>query len=397
MIKVHKVPREHVKPPKPNFPAFDVNKLHLEYVEFASKTLPSIGKAELPKIVLDHFADTPPGSPKEKRAKKKKKPAAVEPDEDEGGEEPEDKEDEESDGGSDSDDDESDSDGSSGSEADTGEKGKGVPVPEKPQSPEERVQEYLWRFKILKKSYPDAMLEIPEFNEFSDPDAMKKAYDAIIRELSLDANLAKLQGFLKAGFFGTEFFLCRIVGLDFHGFYKEQIDNFHVYNSLLVELGEKSRYSWGGNLPVEVKLIALVLFNAAMFYIGKLTGAGTGLGSFVSGFFGGPKKPQQAQAHAPAEREERRMKGPQIDVEALKKSAAAERKRPPAAGAAPLRRPAKRAAPLRQVNVAKQINLAKQAGSAKRPAAQQPEASAPEPKGGRSEKSYEPEADSEDE
>jgi hypothetical protein len=62
------------------------------------------------------------------------------------------------------------------------------------------------------------------------------------------------------------------------------------YDRLLMELGEKSYTSWFNKTPVELRLLGLVLFQAGIFYIGKIVKDeyGSDAAEFFAQFTGQP-------------------------------------------------------------------------------------------------------------
>lgn len=141
-------------------------------------------------------------------------------------------------------------------------------------SPEEREekekQEYLWKFDVLKRSYPRFRTEIT-FNEHSDLHTMKLAYQKAIREVKLDENVKSYRRYLGFCFLGMEWLCVHYFGIEeFDQFANSQLKIMDEYDVLLIELGEKQYNSWTSNLPVEIRLLGLVVFQAIIFYIIKM-------------------------------------------------------------------------------------------------------------------------------
>jgi hypothetical protein len=63
------------------------------------------------------------------------------------------------------------------------------------------------------------------------------------------------------------------------GYAREQINDMDSYNHLLVELGEKNYVTEESQWSVEVRLISLVLMNAAAFVAMKMIGKNLGVDS----------------------------------------------------------------------------------------------------------------------
>ena len=108
--------------------------------------------------------------------------------------------------------------------------------------------------------------------------------------MALDDNVDTYRTYLFGSWLAIEFVCTQWVGVDLSGFTKYQALMLHKYDKLLIELGEKSRGAWGANLPVEVRLIGLVLFQAGVFYLIKVVAGkfGCSVADLFSIFMGQP-------------------------------------------------------------------------------------------------------------
>jgi hypothetical protein len=169
----------------------------------------------------------------------------------------------------------------------------------------------LYKFMVLKKKYPNA--EIPEFSEHSDLPTMKRVYEQLIRRVNLDSSVESYKKFLIGGFMLLEWVSTTWLGINLSGFTAQQVQSMNTYDSLLIELGEKNYTSIGSRFPVEVRLIGVILFNAALFYMQKMMLSGGGM-NILSSLFGGSQQPppQQAPAQQGVRRRRNNMKGPTI-------------------------------------------------------------------------------------
>lgn len=188
-------------------------------------------------------------------------------------------------------------------------------------SPEEREakerEEYIWRFRILKKQYKNPQIDIPSYNEHSDLPEMKRTYDRTIKELYLDDAVETYRTYLMGGFIVMEFVCIQWVGVDLSGFTIQQTKMMYKYDRLLIELGEKSYSRWGMNLPVEVRLIGFILLQAGIFYLGKIISNkfGNTIAELFKGVWGLPPDSQPVEKTSEQSREERpkkKMRGPKI-------------------------------------------------------------------------------------
>lgn len=171
---------------------------------------------------------------------------------------------------------------------------------------EDRKRELLFKFDLLKKSYPNA--SIPEFSIHSDLASMHKSYDDSVRRLSLDSSVENYKTYLIGGFMLVEFIFGSFLGFDMQGFTQQQILSMNSYEKLLIEIGEKSYVPKGSKWPVELRLLFLIIMNAAFFIVSKMIMKKTGanLMNMINGM--------NTSSARPAERK-RKMRGPNINLD----------------------------------------------------------------------------------
>lgn len=99
---------------------------------------------------------------------------------------------------------------------------------------------------------------------------MKTSYERTIRELYLDDVIESYETYLIGGWIIMEYVCVKMMGIDLRGFTARQIRIMHKYKRMLIELGEKSYSRWGMNIPVEIRLIGMILFQAGIFYLQKV-------------------------------------------------------------------------------------------------------------------------------
>ena len=68
----------------------------------------------------------------------------------------------------------------------------------------------------------------------------------------------------------VEYVLGRWLKFDMEGFTNQQVMNMNSYERLLIEIGEKSYIPGESNWPVEVRLLFLIIINAAFFIISRM-------------------------------------------------------------------------------------------------------------------------------
>lgn len=142
------------------------------------------------------------------------------------------------------------------------------------QETDNKKREILFKFDLLKKSYPFS--NIQDFSIHSDLQSMEVAYNDCVRRLSLDSSVEEYKKFLIGGFMLVEYVFGNFLGLEMQGFTQQQIISMNSYEKLLIELGEKSYVPKGSNWPVEVRLVFMIIINAAVFLVSKIIMKKTG-------------------------------------------------------------------------------------------------------------------------
>jgi hypothetical protein len=329
-LRVIKKPRAGGIPDHPiNFPPLE--NLHLELLEIKKKLksgVPSVVPSKKPTsipIVVNKKEKEPESDGEEDspRESKKKKPSRERVDK-----EDEDMvaalgEDEHSDAGEHSDADEhsgseDEGDEHSGSE----DEGEEEDDPYAGMTPEEREamekEEYIWRFRILKKKHKNPTVEIPDYNEHSDLPTMKRNYDRTVKELYLDESVETYRSYLLGSWIVMEFVSTQWLAVDLSGFTVQQTKMMYKYDSLLIELGEKSRERWGMNLPVEVRLLGFILLQAGIFYLGKIIASkfGNNVSEIFKGVTGQPPDAKQTKRE---DSKDKKPRGPKIKASDIRK------------------------------------------------------------------------------
>ncbi len=187
------------------------------------------------------------------------------------------------------------------------------------QEQKERYQKevYIWKWRLLQRRYPSRK-DLPEFNEHSDLNMMKTSYDRTLKELQLDDNVESYRTYLVFGFIAMEYATTQWLGVDLGGFTQQQTRMMYKYEKLLIELGERPYSQWGINLPVEVRIIGLILMQARIFYLAKVISDkfGSTVSELFNGITGQPPAHMQRNDQEPAPK--KRMKGPRIKPEDIR-------------------------------------------------------------------------------
>jgi len=134
----------------------------------------------------------------------------------------------------------------------------------------DKKREMMFKFNLLRKSYPNSANEIPEITQHTDLLDMQKEYDSTLRKLSIDNTVDTYKLYLTYGFGVVEYVFGKYLNFDMAGFTASQTASMGSYDRLLIELGEKSYVPSGSSWPVEVRLMGLIIMNATMFVFGKM-------------------------------------------------------------------------------------------------------------------------------
>ncbi len=196
------------------------------------------------------------------------------------------------------------------------------PAPYSSLKREEEKRELLFKFDMLRKSYPGANIR-QDFTIKSDLEDIKTAYEMNVRRLSMDSTVEKYKSYLMAGFMATEYAFGHFLGLDMQGYTQQQILQMNSYEKLLIEIGEKSYVPDGvSKFPVEVRLLFLVIMNAAIFIGSKMLMAKTGANilnmvNSMNNFKSAPPMPSPQPQPRTATFGKRKMRGPTINASDL--------------------------------------------------------------------------------
>lgn len=178
------------------------------------------------------------------------------------------------------------------------------------QQEEDAKRELLFKFDLLRKSYPAST--IPEYTVHTEYQIMEKAYNDTVRRLSLDSSVESYKTYLVYGFMGCEFIFGNFLGFDMQGFTQQQIISMTSYEKLLIEIGEKSYVPEGSKWPVELRLLFMIIMNAAFFVVSKMMMKKTGAN--LMGMINNMNSSSKP-ANVPSGAQKRRMRGPNIDID----------------------------------------------------------------------------------
>ena len=131
-----------------------------------------------------------------------------------------------------------------------------------------------FQYQVLKRMHPNA--DIPEFKLHSDPTVYAKTYEMIAKKQSLDTNVENWKRYIIMFVMLLEVLLGKM-SFDVEGFAQQQLVQMNTYDTLLVEMAEKS-YTPNGTSkwPVEARLCMMLTVNMAMFIVCKMIKNRTG-------------------------------------------------------------------------------------------------------------------------
>ena len=127
--------------------------------------------------------------------------------------------------------------------------------------------EVFFHYEVLKRMHPNA--HIPEFTSYSDPKVMAEKYELLAKKLSLETSVENWKRYMIIFVMGCEIVLGKM-NFDMKGFAQQQIMSMNTYDSLLVELAEKSYMPTGSKWPVEMRLLMMITMNTVLFIVGKM-------------------------------------------------------------------------------------------------------------------------------
>lgn len=133
--------------------------------------------------------------------------------------------------------------------------------------------EVFFHYEVLKRMHPNA--HIPEFTSYSDPKIMAEKYELLAKKLSLESSVENWKRYMIIFVMGCEIVLGKM-NFDMKGFAQQQIMSMNTYDSLLVEMAEKSYVPTGSKWPVEMRLLMMLTMNTVLFIVGKMFTKQTG-------------------------------------------------------------------------------------------------------------------------
>lgn len=135
---------------------------------------------------------------------------------------------------------------------------------------EDKKRELLFRFQLLKKSYQDTSVDIPEFNIHTSYRRMQDTYENTLRHISVDSSVEQYSNLLIGAFMLFEFILGSVFKFDMAGYTQHSVLNMAQYKRLLIELGHRSYTPEAEQYSPEIRLLGMVCMNSVIFIISKM-------------------------------------------------------------------------------------------------------------------------------
>lgn len=129
---------------------------------------------------------------------------------------------------------------------------------------EDEKRQLLFKFDLLRRQYKDSQSIIPEYTIMSDLATMQKTYETVLQRVVLDSSVEDYKNYFRQACFGVEWAL-NYFGFDITGFTADQMSKMNTYERLLVELCAKHYNPVGSSVPVEIRLLGMIILNAALF------------------------------------------------------------------------------------------------------------------------------------
>lgn len=156
-----------------------------------------------------------------------------------------------------------------------------------------------WIFKLELLKERNNLTDVPEFTSYSKLSTIKTVYNSYLTQVKLKSNITSNKSHMYKVFKMVEFVATTFFKIEMTGFADEQMKSLHVYDELLIEMGEKSYVpQLSKRFPVEVRLLAMVGVQALTFAIFKYVSKNTGINP--SALFGDTQP-------------KRKMRGPTMD------------------------------------------------------------------------------------
>jgi len=124
--------------------------------------------------------------------------------------------------------------------------------------------DYRVKFGILREAYQH--MKIPDFDDVQPIDEIEAMYKQYVKRIHVDSSVEQNKVYLLILWLIIEVVGSRLLKFPFSGYTKYQFKYMKKYQMLLIELGESSyNDSMTSGWPVEARLLAMAIFNGAIF------------------------------------------------------------------------------------------------------------------------------------
>lgn len=158
----------------------------------------------------------------------------------------------------------------------------------------------------------DELAHMPEVDMDTDPKTIETLYYHTIHKLKVRSQAVWYKQVLFAACYVLELVLGYVVGLDMEGFAFQQWKDINKYDDLLIELGAKYMSESATQFPVEMRLVGVLMFNAALYALSRGSGPVKLVGKFLGMFYNpsNGNEPVPAKKAEPAPPRPKSMKPP---------------------------------------------------------------------------------------
>jgi hypothetical protein len=137
------------------------------------------------------------------------------------------------------------------------------------ESIDDKKRDILVALDMLRKKYPDYAETVPDLNMQTSYKEMAHIYKLHLRRIEIDHNVGDYRTYMICGFLFTEHVLSKLIRINLDGFTSQQMMSMKQYDRFLIEIGEKDYLPKEKRWPVELRLVIVILINAAIFIISK--------------------------------------------------------------------------------------------------------------------------------
>lgn len=137
----------------------------------------------------------------------------------------------------------------------------------------EKKDEMLYRFKLIKEAYPG--IALPRITKQMKLAKMVRHYEHVMSRVKLKIKTGNYKIFLIAAFLGMQF-AAKKLGADTSGFVLNQMTAMKRYEPYLREFGESDFSAIGADLPLIIRLPFFMVVNLGIFLVAKMIFKATG-------------------------------------------------------------------------------------------------------------------------